>query len=168
MSTKEHLIEWLRDAHAMEVQGEEVLKNQASRIQNYPQLKARIEQHVEETRAQAGLLAGCIDRLGGSTSTLKDTGGKLMALGQSLGGLIAGDEVVKSVLSCYTYEHMEIASYRILIAAAEQADDYQTKDVCERILVEEEAMAKWLGERLADITQQYLMREAEDDTKAQR
>lgn len=168
MSTKEHLIEWLRDAHAMEVQGEEVLKNQASRIQNYPQLKARIEQHVEETRAQAGLLAGCIDRLGGSTSTLKDTGGKLMALGQSLGGLIAGDEVVKSVLSCYTYEHMEIASYRILIAAAEQADDYQTKDVCERILVEEEAMAKWLGERLADITQQYLMREAEDDTKAKR
>lgn len=169
MSTnKERLLEWLRDAHAMEVQAEEVLKTQASRIKNYPQLKARIEQHVEETRAQAGLLAGCIDRLGGSTSTLKDTGGKLMALGQSLGGLMVGDEVVKSVLSCYTFEHMEIASYRILIAAAEQADDYHTKDICERILVEEETMAKWLGDHLAEITRQYLTRESDQGAEAKR
>ena len=39
----ERLIEWLRDAHAMEAQAESMLSKQASRIQHYPELKARIE-----------------------------------------------------------------------------------------------------------------------------
>jgi hypothetical protein len=47
---------------------------------------------------------------------MKDAGGKLMAMTQSLSGVFAGDEV-KGSLASYTFENMEIASYRILIAA---------------------------------------------------
>ncbi len=156
----ERLLEWLRDAHGMEIQAEEMLKGQAGRIKNYPQFKARIEQHIEETRVQAGLLKGCIERLGGSTSSLKGLSGKVMAMGQTLGGMMTGDEIVKGALSCYTFEHMEIASYTILIAAAEQAGDPQTKEVCERILTEEKAMADWLGNHLTEITERYLNQDA--------
>lgn len=46
---QENLMDWLRDAHAMEQQAEQMLKAQAARIEHYPQLKARIEQHLEET-----------------------------------------------------------------------------------------------------------------------
>lgn len=157
---KERLLAWLHDAHGMEVQAEALLKGQANRVAHYPQLKARIEQHIEETRVQAGLLEGCIDRLGGSTSSVKDLSGKLMAMGQTIGGLMAGDEVVKSILSGYTFEHMEIASYKILIAAAQEAGDLRTREVCERILVEEEDMAQWLSDHLGQITRQYLGRES--------
>src|SRR5690606_1640090 len=118
----------------------------------YPQFKARVEQHVEETRTQAGLLKGTIERLGGSTSSLKDIGGQLMAMAQTFSGAMVSDEIVKGMLSSYAFEHMEIASYKILIAAAEELDDYQTKDICERILAEEEAMAQWLSDHVAQIT----------------
>src|SRR5690606_35365392 len=92
---REHLLDWLRDAHAMEQQAEQMLKGQAARIENYPKLKARIEQHIQETLGQQQLLEGCIQRLGGSPSVMKDTLGKVMAMGQAVGGMMASDEIVK-------------------------------------------------------------------------
>ncbi len=165
---KDQLLDWLRDAHAMEIQAEKMLQGQASRIENYPQLKARIEQHIDETRSQAKLLEECIERLGGSTSTMKDLGGKVTAMGQSIGGMMMGDEVVKGALSGYTFEHMEIASYKILIAAAESAGELHVKQVCEQILQEEIAMAQWLSDHLAEVTQQYMAKEAAPGVSAKR
>ncbi len=43
---KKHLEDWLRDAHAMENQAEKMLKAHASRLENYPLLQRRIEEHV--------------------------------------------------------------------------------------------------------------------------
>ena len=37
----EHLNQWLRDAHAMEQQAEEMLSAQASRLEHYPVLRGR-------------------------------------------------------------------------------------------------------------------------------
>ena len=48
-----YLEDWLRDAHAMEKQAEEMLKAQAKRIEHYPALSARIDQHLHETEHQA-------------------------------------------------------------------------------------------------------------------
>lgn len=56
----------------MEQQAEHMLKAQAGRIKHYPKVKARIEEHLEETLDQQRLLVGCIERLGGSTSAMKD------------------------------------------------------------------------------------------------
>lgn len=151
-----HLHDWLRDAHAMEEQAETMLKGMAGRLEHYPELKARIEQHVVETQAQARLLKECIERVGASTSTLKDMGSKLMANAQALSGMFASDEVVKGALFSYAFEHMEIASYRSLIAAANAVGDAQTAATCTRILREEEAMASWLEEHLPAITEQFL------------
>ncbi len=46
MNRIEHYHDWLRDAHAMEKQAESMLESMASRIDNYPELRARIEQHL--------------------------------------------------------------------------------------------------------------------------
>uniref|UniRef100_UPI00191242B9 DUF892 family protein n=1 Tax=Klebsiella grimontii TaxID=2058152 RepID=UPI00191242B9 len=46
MNHFEHYHDWLRDAHAMEKQAESMLESMAGRIDNYPDLRARIEQHV--------------------------------------------------------------------------------------------------------------------------
>jgi ferritin-like metal-binding protein YciE len=50
-------MEWLRDAHAAEEQAETMLSGMARRIENYPELKARIEQHIGETQRQADAFA---------------------------------------------------------------------------------------------------------------
>ena len=156
---REHLLDWLRDAHAMEQQSEQMLKGQAARIENYPALKARIEQHIQETLGQQQLLESCISRLGGSPSTIKDTMGKVMAMGQAVGGMMASDEIVKGSMASYVFEHMEIASYRTLIAAAQAVGDVETQRACEQILAQEEAMAQWLQEHLPEVTQQFLLRD---------
>jgi ferritin-like metal-binding protein YciE len=158
-SAEERLMQWLRDAHAMEEQAETMLSGQASRIKNYPELKARIQVHLEETKNQAKRLRACIERRGGSTSTIKDAAAKMVAMGQAMSGLFVGDEIVKGSLASYTFEHMEIASYNILIAAAETVGDSETARVCRQILSEEEAMAAWLMDHLGSTTKQYLSRE---------
>ncbi|GGB02520.1 YciE/YciF family protein [Brucella endophytica] len=160
--------QWLRDAHAMEEQAEQMLSAQASRLENYPQLRARIEQHLAETKSQRERIARCIEQRGGSTSTIKDAAGKLTAMMQGLGGVMAGDEVVKGTLASYTFEHMEIASYRILVAAAKAAGDMTTARVCEEICREEEAMAEWLADHANGITQEYLRRDSAELETAKR
>lgn len=157
----ERLVEWLRDAHAMEAQAESMLTKQASRIQHYPDLKARIEQHITETQNQARLVESCLQRHDASYSGMKDLGGKMMAFGQAMGGMTMNDEIVKGVQMSYVFEHLEIASYKILIAAAEAAGDTETAEICRRILQEEIAMAEWLDNFMPGLTQDYLARAAE-------
>ena len=165
---QENLLDWLRDAHAMEEQAEKMLTKTAERLENYPELRARIEQHIEETRQQAVQVRSCIERLGGDTSMVKDATGKIMAMAQGMSGMFVSDEVVKASLACYAFEHMEIASYRILIAAAEVCGDAATKQVCERILVQEEAMAQWLADRMPETVREFLVRDESPNISAKR
>lgn len=57
---------WLQDAYAMEQEAETMLKAMAGRLEHYPELRARIQAHVEETRQQSSQLETCIARLDGS------------------------------------------------------------------------------------------------------
>ncbi|KXF79569.1 hypothetical protein ATN84_05320 [Paramesorhizobium deserti] len=159
---------WLRDAHAMEEQAVTMLNAQLLRLENYPELRARINDHIDETKKHAELIQGCLERRGAGTSTIKDTTGKLMAMAQTLGGIWVGDEVVKGALANYTFEQMEIASYRILIAATDYVGDLATKNICEEILREEEAMAGWLADHFAVTTQQFLQRDQVESEEAKR
>lgn len=161
---EENLMDWLRDAHAMEQQAEEMLSTTADRLEHYPELKARIQQHLVETRRQAQLVQGCIERRGGGTSATKDALAKMTAMAQGMSGLFVSDEVVKASLASYTFEHMEIASYKVLITAAEKVGDLETKGVCAQILQEEEAMAQWLADHLSGTVIQFLARDEADVT----
>jgi ferritin-like metal-binding protein YciE len=151
-----HYMDWLRDAHAMEQHAETMLTAMAKRIENYPDLKLRIEQHIEETRDQARQVEECIQRLGGDTSALKDMAGKTMASMQGAMGMFASDEIVKGGMMSYAFEHFEIATYSNLIEAARMLDDRETMAVCERILPQEQAMADFLKHNMAGVARRFL------------
>ncbi|GLS30762.1 Ferritin-like metal-binding protein YciE [Mesorhizobium albiziae] len=165
---REWLIQWLRDAHAMEEQAVTMLNGQLSRLEHYPELSERIRLHIEETKGQAARLTSILESFDEGASTMKDASGKLMAMAQSLSGVFAGDEVMKGSLASYTFEHMEIASYSILAAAAEALGETDVARVCEENLREEVAMAEWLKNNLAPTTQLFLSRANADRDSAKR
>jgi ferritin-like metal-binding protein YciE len=166
--TGERLMQWLRDAHAMETQAETMLSGMESRIEHYPHLRKRIAQHLKETQHQAQRLDDAIGRLGGSTSAVKDTVASLTTMVQTLVTGMAGDEVMKGLLAGYTFEHYEIGSYRILIAAASGLGDIETTRILRENLREEEDMAQWLSSNIDPLTAEYLEREARGSERAKR
>ena len=164
----ERLMQWLRDAHAMETQAETMLAGMESRIEHYPHLRKRIAQHLKETQHQAQRLDDAIGRLGGSTSTMKDTVASLTTMAHTMMNGMAGDEVMKGLLSGYTFEHYEIGSYRILIAAANALGETETTRILRENLREEEDMAQWLSSNIDQLTAEYLEREARGSVRAKR
>ncbi|GHA87030.1 ferritin-like domain-containing protein [Modicisalibacter luteus] len=156
---EKHLIEWLRDAHAMEQQAEQMMKGQKSRIENYPEVVMQLEKHIQETQNQAKQLESCMARYDEGPSAVKDMSGRMTAMGQAISGLFTGDEIVKGCLAWHTFEQFEISSYNVLIQTAEAAGDVETKRICEAILKEEEAMADWLKNNTPMVVQQYLQRD---------
>jgi ferritin-like metal-binding protein YciE len=159
MNAQGHLLDWLRDAHAMEKQSAEVLEKQAQRLEGYPDMQARIRQHVNETRGHADRVEECIQRLDGGTSFIKDATGTLAGNMAAMMNAMASDEVVKDALGDYAVESFEIACYRSLIEAANVAGDRQTAQVCQEILREEQEMAAWVAERIPDVTRMFLERD---------
>lgn len=161
-----HLVDWLRDAHAMEKQAEKMLKSQAQRLEHYPLLQKRIEEHIDETLHQAEKLDQCLALLGADTSTFKDMGAELTAFGQAIGGMMAEDEVVKGGIASYAFENFEIASYKAIIKAADMASQPEVARICKEILQEEIAMAEWLSKHLDETTQQFLELDKADGVRA--
>ncbi|WP_312393505.1 ferritin-like domain-containing protein [Mixta calida] len=168
MTYQENYLSWLRDAHAMEKQAEEMLEKMSSRLEHYPDLRSRLQQHIEETRQQQQMLQQVIDRQDTSNSTMKDMMGKVAAMGQAVGGMFASDEVVKGAISGYVFEQFEIACYTSLIAAAELAGDHEGARVFEQIREQEKAMADWALTHLPDVTEQFMVRSAQPDTEAKK
>ena len=148
MTPKEQFIAWLNDAYSMELALIPVLENHANDAKDYLEIHERDLQHAEETRRQAEQLKSLIEQLGGNVSTVKSIIGSLFGTGQSVSTELFRDELIKNFLSDYAAEHFEIASYKALIATAEQIGEHQCIPVLEGILQEEEAMARWIEERL--------------------
>lgn len=156
-----HFDAWLRDAFAAEGQSITMLTSLAKRIQNYPDLKARVEDHLVETQAQQELLRGLLERTAGPP-LIRTVAGRLSTAAQGISGMLAGDEIIKSAMSTYIFEQGEIASYQVLLAAADELGDEEAEDVLSRIMEQEVAMAAWLHDHLDVLTRIYLMRDERD------
>lgn len=142
------LITWLNDAHAMEKSIAQSLKAHATDAKQHPAIRERLRQHLDETRHHADLVKGCIENLGGSTSTLKSGMSSMMGAVQGAATMPAKDSLVKDILADSAAEQLEIASYRGIITAAEEIGDTETARVCRQILREEEQMLEWFEEQL--------------------
>ncbi len=79
MTDSENYHNWLRDAHAMEKQAESLLMATIRRLDNEPQLRTRLEQHLYETRRQLSALQDLIARNHISRSALKDAMSRVAA-----------------------------------------------------------------------------------------
>jgi ferritin-like metal-binding protein YciE len=156
----EHLMHWLRDAHAMEKQAIESVEKQIDRLRNYPELRNWAQEHVEVARRHRELIRQCIERRGGSTSTIKDVAMSVLGRIQELTGTLMADEVLKNVIGDYSFKHYQIACYKSLIAAAEEANDPETKRVCEGILATDQQLAERLLAYIPQVTREYMRRDA--------
>jgi ferritin-like metal-binding protein YciE len=85
----ETYITGLKNAHALETQAIQLLRRQVERLENYPEMSAKIEQHIAESEMQQQRLEGLLQRHGTSYSSVKDfvTGmmGNVAAMAQAVG-----------------------------------------------------------------------------------
>jgi ferritin-like metal-binding protein YciE len=157
---RETLIGWLNDAYAMEKGLVQVLENHANDVKDRPEMYRKIAEHLEKTKMHAERVRDCVERLGGSTSTVKTTLGAVSGFFQGRSTGASPDELVKNALADYASEHLEIASYRALIVAARALGEQDVVRICEDILRDEEDMARWLEQSLPTVVQEYLGRHA--------
>jgi ferritin-like metal-binding protein YciE len=149
----------LRNAHAMEIQARELMERQSERLDEYPEVKAKVTAHIEETNEQLKRLEECLDALGEGTSTLKDTAQSVMANVMAMTHAVAGDEILKNTFANNAFENFEIAAYKSLLALCGPAGSDNARQHLQASLREEEQMAKWIDANVEKVTLAYLNRE---------
>lgn len=145
----------LKNAHAMENQALSIMKPQVSRIENYPEVAARLEQHIRETEGQIGRIEGLLDELAESHSSLKDMALSFTGAMAALGHTVAGDEILKNSYANFAFENFEIAAYKSLITIAELGGFPNATQALHANLDEEIAMADWLDSNLRTVTMTF-------------
>jgi ferritin-like metal-binding protein YciE len=150
----------LTNAHAMESQAEQLLKRQIERLDEFPDLKARLQTHLDETFTQQQRIDAILDSLGESASTLKDTAMSLFGNMAAMAHIPADDEVLKNSFASFAFENYETAAYKSLIAIAESAGIPSAVAPLRQSLEEEEAMASWLASQLDSVTRRFIQKAA--------
>lgn len=160
------LVVGLRNAHAVESQAIELLERQASALDDYPEVQARVQEHLGETERQMERLEQALEMLDEDISAIKDTA--LSALGNfmAIANAMADDAILKNSFASYSFEHYEIAAYESLLELAEMAGAREIMPLLEESLREEIAMAEWLGKGVRQVTRQYIQRRERKDKAA--
>ena len=150
---REFIRTWLRDAHAMEEQAEQLFTGYAKRMMGYPEVHKKLLLEASYAKDHQEMLSIRLQQLGSSSSIIKDECAKLLAGIQNFFGSSMNDESVKSILALHTFTQMSIGSYQILIAAVLKVDDTETFRVCKAILTQVQVRALWIEDQLSAVTQ---------------
>lgn len=156
--SKEELVDWLRDAHALESNVIKMLEKQISHLDDWPEFRQRLQSHLEESQRHATRVEQCLKAMGSDTSVVKEGMAKLTGMMSQMGIGAAVDEPVKICLGNYAIEHFEIACYRSLLAAAQHCGENEVAAVADEILQDEIAMAEYLEGNIEQVTTQHLQR----------
>ncbi len=150
------LIAWLNDAYAMENSLVQVLTSHSKDAEEYPDVKKKIDEHIEQTKNQAERVKTCIENLGGDVSETKAGLSKLM--GAIEGGMshMPSDKIIKNAITEFASENMEIAAYSALVSAADEIGEDEVSEVCQDILDQERETAEWLEANLPDLVTTFL------------
>ena len=146
----------LRNMHALEMTAVELTERQVERMENYPEMAARLRQHSEESKAQAQRLEAILQRHGTSPSTVKNAAMGVMGNVAAALHAPAPDEILKNTFANFAFEHQEIAGYTSLLAMADKVGDTESVTPLRQSLAEEQAMAKFIEERIVPTTQRFM------------
>ncbi|MGZ2384695.1 ferritin-like domain-containing protein [Rhizobium brockwellii] len=149
------IVTGLKNAHAMENQALSIMRPQVARIESYPEVARRLEQHITETEGQIGRIDELLDQFGADSSTLKDFALSFSGSMAAMGHTIAGDEILKNSFANFAFENFEIAAYKSLLILAELGGHGNVTSALLANLKEEQAMAQWLDENLAAVTTRF-------------
>jgi len=145
----------LKNALAMENQALSIMRPQVARIESYPDVLARLEQHIRETEMQIERLDSLLDAAGADRSALKDAALSFSGMMAAMGHTFAPDEIVKNSFANFAFENFEIAAYKSLITLATEAGNSNASSVLRQNLDEELAMASWLDSNIEAVTLKY-------------
>ena len=138
---EQQLLAYLKDAHALEQMSLQMTQSAAKAAKD-PELRELFEHHHEETREHERLIRERIEAHGSTTSTLKDVGARIAALGKGLTATLPGDTPGRLARDGYVQEHTEVAAYELLFRVAARARDDETAEVAHRILQNERETAE--------------------------
>ena len=141
---KEQLDKYLADVHAIEEQALTQL-HRAPDIAGDERLTRVFRQHLAETNGHENTIRRRLEARGKDPSTLKDLAGKAGGMGMLAFARANPDTPGKLTAHAFSYEHMEIAAYELLIRVADRAGDAETVEVSQRNLEEEREMASRLA-----------------------
>ena len=144
----EQLIKYLTDAHSIESQALAQMRT-APKIAGDPAIAEAFARHLGETEEHERLVSERLEARGGSPNAVKEAIMRLGGKGFILFARSQPDTPGKLVAHAYSYEHLELASYELLIRVAERAGDDETAAVGRRVRDQEAAMAERL-EQLFD------------------
>jgi ferritin-like metal-binding protein YciE len=137
---EEQLVKYLTDAHSIEVQALAQMRS-APGLASFSGLADAFKEHEAETERHEQLMRDRLEAHGASPSRLKDA---VMAVGGKGFVLFARsqpDTDGKLATHALSYEHLELASYELLMRVASRAGDEETAAVAREIRDEERAMA---------------------------
>ncbi len=158
-TAKDIFVAGLRNAHAMESQAQEMMERQAERLDDFPDVKEKVQVHLEETKDQIERLDECLRSFGESSSSFKDTAQSVMGNMAAMAHSVADDEILKNTFANSAFEHYEIAAYKSLLAMCSPAGADSCRALLEANLREEERMADWVDQNVENVTNMYLSKE---------
>ncbi|MCW2275495.1 DUF892 family protein [Rhodoblastus acidophilus] len=150
----------LSNAHAMEAQAEQLLKRQIERLDDFPDIKMRLEEHLEETYTQQRRIDAILENYGETASTLKDAAMSLFGNLAAVAHMPADDEVLKNAFASFAFENYETAAYNSLISIAEALGETGAIGPLRQSCEEEHAMADWLSSQLDSVTRRFIQKAA--------
>ena len=145
----------LKNAHAMENQALSIMRPQVARIENYPMVRQKLEQHIAETEVQIQRLESILGEFGENHSTLKDMALSVVGGMAAITHAFAPDEILKNSFANFAFENFEIAAYNSLITLAQAGGASSAAPILQQNLAEEQAMARWLEQNLETVTLQF-------------
>jgi ferritin-like metal-binding protein YciE len=135
------MIEYIKDAHAMEASVSRLLDSMISATSDQ-EIRELLVQHKDETERHKQLLTERLRAHGVEPSTVKDVAAQAGAFVKGVADRARGDHPGKNARDAFTIEHLEIAAYELLERFAKRAGDEQTAHVARSNRKDEEAMAK--------------------------
>ena len=155
---QQQLVKYLEDVHSTEQNAISQLRDGADSAEDQ-ELASAFRQHLAESEEHERLISERLEAYGASPSSLKDSAQKGAAKLTGVLAKAAPDTSGKLAIQAYSFEHLEIASYRMLREVAHRAGDEQTVAVAERILTEEQAAAKKISGLLEQVAEHDLERQ---------
>ncbi len=145
----------VRNLHTPEAGAIELTERQVERLENYPEMAARLRQHNMESKAPTERLVDILKRHETAPSAARNSVGAVVGNVAAALHAPAPDEVLKNTAN-FAFEHQEIAAYTSLIAMVEKIGDTASVAPLRQSLSEELAMAKWVGEQIVPTTVRFM------------
>jgi ferritin-like metal-binding protein YciE len=162
----EQLVKYLADAHSIEEQALQQLRG-APDAAGDPDLAEIFRHHLAETEGHERSIRNRLEAHGQRSSIFKDLLMRVGGSGFLLFARAQPDTPGKLVAHAYSYEHLELASYELLIRVADRAGDPETVEAAQGIRDEERAMAERLAACFDKAVEASLAEVDPDDLGAQ-